>query len=312
MDYVNLGKSGVKVSRLCMGCMTLGREVDEKESIRMVKVALDHGINFFDTANSYSGTRSEEILGKALKENRDQVVLATKVFNPMGDGPNDRGCSRYHIIRAVEDSLRRLKTDRIDLYQLHRFDPEVPLEESLMALDDLVRWGKVLYIGCSNFTASQVMKALVISKRKELHRFISVQPMYNILKRDAESELLPLCVEEGLGVITWNPLAGGFLTGKYKAGRKPPPGTRLGDDDVYRDRYLSDENLQRTSRLLKIAKEKGVHPIALSLGWVASHPAVTCPIIGARNARQLKETLKVAHVKMSPEEREQITREVWC
>jgi aryl-alcohol dehydrogenase-like predicted oxidoreductase len=192
MDYVNLGKSGVKVSTIGLGCMTLGREADEAESIRMVKTAFDKGVNFFDTSNSYSGGRSEEILGKALETSRNQVVLATKVFNPMGDGPNDRGCSRYHIVRAVEESLRRLKTDRIDLYQLHRFDPEVPLEESLRTLDDLVRWGKVLYIGCSGFGARQVMNALEISKSLGLHSFASVQLMYNILKMDAETELLPV------------------------------------------------------------------------------------------------------------------------
>jgi aryl-alcohol dehydrogenase-like predicted oxidoreductase len=298
--------------------MTLGREADEAESVRMVKIALDHGVNFFDTANSYSRGRSEEILGKAVKGIRDQVVLATKVFNPMGDGPNDRGASRYHIVRAVEESLRRFKTDRIDVYQLHNFDPETPLEESLRALDDLVRWGKVVYIGCCNFTAHQVMKALRISKSQGLNLFASVQFLYNILKREAEAKLLPLCMEEGRGVTTWNPLAGGFLTGKYKPGSEPPPGTRLGDqfdfhgDYRYRDRYQFDESFQRMARFLEAAKKRGIHPIALSIAWIASHPAVTCPIIGARNAEQLKETLGLADLKISIEERDQITKEVWC
>lgn len=311
MDYVNLGKSGLKVSRICMGCLTLGREAEETEATNMVEIAFDHGVNFFDTSNSYSEGRSEEILGKALKRIRNQAIIATKVFTPVGNGPNDRGCSRYHIVRAVEDSLRRLNTDRIDLYQFHRFDPEVPLEESLRAMDDLVRWGKVVYIGCSNFTARHIMKALGISRNMGLHFFISAQHKYNILSRDAEIELLPLCMEEEIGMITFNPLAGGFLTGKYTPDCKPLPGTRLGDYSLYRDRYLSDENFKRTSRFLEVAKKRGLHPIALSIGWVASHPAVTCPIIGARTPKQLKETLKLSDRRISVEERDQITKEVW-
>lgn len=311
MDYVNLGKSGVKVSKIALGCMSFGREADEKESNHMVNIAFDNGINFFDTANSYSNGRSEEILGGALKRKRNQVVIATKVSNPIGEGPNDRGCSRYHIIRAVEESLRRLKTDRIDLYQLHRFDPDTPLEETLKTLDDLVRWGKIVYIGCSNFTFQQLMKALGISKSSGLQSFISIQPMYNILKREAEDDLLPFCLKEGIGVIPYNPLAGGFLTGKYKPNTTPSIGTRLGDQNVYQERYLSDENFQRTTRFLEIAKRRGLHPIALALAWVASHPAVTSPIIGARNGKQLSETLNLVDVKISIQERDQINREVW-
>lgn len=311
MDYVNLGKSGVKVSKIALGCMSFGREADEKESNHMVNIAFDNGINFFDTANSYSNGRSEEILGGALKRKRNQVVIATKVSNPIGEGPNDRGCSRYHIIRAVEESLRRLKTDRIDLYQLHRFDPDTPLEETLKTLDDLVRWGKIVYIGCSNFTFQQLMKALGISKSSGLHSFISIQPMYNILKREAEDDLLPFCLKEGIGVIPYNPLAGGFLTGKYKPNTTPSIGTRLGDQNVYQERYLSDENFQRTTRFLEIAKRRGLHPIALALAWVASHPAVTSPIIGARNGKQLSETLNLVDVKILIQERDQINREVW-
>lgn len=310
MDYVTLGRAGIKVSRICMGCLTLGREADEAESRRMLDIAYDHGINFFDTSNSYSKGRSEEILGKAFETKRNQVVLATKVFNPMGDGPNDRGASRYHIVRAVEESLRRLKTDRIDLYQLHRFDHEVPLEETLRALDDLVRWGKVIYIGCCNFSAHQLKEALGITKGLGLHSFVSVQPMYNILKREIEADLLPLCLEEGIGVIPYNPLAGGFLTGKYHATFQPPSGTRLGDYEVYRKRYLSDENFRLASRFLESAKKRGLHPIALSIAWVASHPAVTSPIIGVRDEEQLKQTLKLTNMKIHIEERDQVTKEV--
>ena len=312
MDYVNLGKSGVKVSRIAMGGLTLGREADEAESQRMVDMAYDHGINFFDVANSYSKGRSEEVLGKCLGKKRNSVVLATKVFNPMGDGPNDRGGSRYHIVRAVEESLRRLKTDRIDLYQLHRYDREVPLEETLRALDDLVRWGKVIYIGCSNFSAAQLTEALGIIKHMGLHPLVSVQPMYNILKTEIETDLLPLCLKEGIGVIPFNPLGGGFLTGKYSPGEKPPAGTRLGDTESYRHRYLSGENLERGSRFLAASQKRKVHPIALSIAWVLSHPAVTSPIIGARNEEQLRETLSLLELKISVEERDQIKNEVYA
>jgi aryl-alcohol dehydrogenase-like predicted oxidoreductase len=269
------------------------------------------GINFFDTANSYAKGRSEEFLGKFLEGKRNRVVLATKVFNPVGEGPNDRGGSRYHIVRAVEESLRRLKTDRIDLYQLHRFDPEVPLEETLRALDDLIRWGKVIYVGCSNYSAQQFSDALGISKGRGLHSFVSVQPMYNILKREPEADFFPLCLKEGIAVIPYNPLAGGFLTGKYQPGTQPLLGTRLGDVESYRKRYLSDENFRLTSRFLESAKKRGVHPIALSIAWVASHPAVTSMIIGARNKKQLTETLSLADLKISVAERDQIVKEVW-
>jgi aryl-alcohol dehydrogenase-like predicted oxidoreductase len=311
MDYVNLGRSGVKVSKIALGCMSFGREADEEESMRMVNRALDYGINFFDTANSYSNGRSEEILGEALKGKRNRVVIGTKVSNPMGEGPNDRGCSRYHILRSVEESLRRLHTDRIDLYQIHRFDPGTPLDESLRALDDLVRWGKVIYIGCSNFTFQQLANGLGISKASGLTSFISLQPMYNILKPEPESDLLPLCLREGIGVIPYNPLAGGFLTGKYQSDRVPSAGTRLGDQTIYQERYLSEENFRRTSLFLEIAKRRGLNPIGLAVAWAASHPAVTCPIIGARNEKQLRETLELASVKLSIEEREQIKKEVW-
>ncbi|MDI7259378.1 MAG: aldo/keto reductase [Thermodesulfobacteriota bacterium] len=311
MEYVRLGHSGMKVSRIAFGCLTLGREADEKESIRMVDLAFDHGINLFDTADFYSKGRSEEVLGKALKEKRDQVVLATKVCKPIREGPNDQGCSRYHLIRAVEDSLRRLKTDRIDLCQLHRFDPETPLEETLRALDDLVRWGKVVYIGCSNFAARELMKALGISRSLGLHSFISIQPLYNILKREVETEIFPLCLEEGIGVIPYNPLAGGFLTGKYNCDIPPPMGTRLGESDIYRERYLSKESFEKTSRFLEVAKKRGLHPIALAMAWVASHPAVTSPVIGARNEEQLKETLKLTELRISIQERDEVSKEMW-
>lgn len=310
MEYVRLGQAGVKVSRVAFGCLTLGREAGEAESIRMVDLCLDHGINFFDTADFYGKGRSEEVTGKALKGKRNRVVLASKVFNMIGEGPNDGGSSRYHIIRGVDDSLRRLGTDRIDLYQLHQFDPGVRLEETLTALNDLVRWGKVLYIGCSNFTTFQLLKSLEISRSAGLERFVSTQAMFNLLKRNVEAELFPACMEEGIGVLAYNPLAGGFLTGKYASSAPPPAGTRLGEHDFYRDRYFSKENFGKTEHFLALAKRRGQHPIALAIAWAASHPAVTCPIIGARNETQLKETLKLSELRISVQERDEITREV--
>jgi aryl-alcohol dehydrogenase-like predicted oxidoreductase len=291
--------------------MTFGRESDESESIRMVDMAIDMGINLFDTANSYSQGKSEEILGKALKGRRDRVVLATKYFNKLGDGPNDKGASRYHIVRAVEQSLLRLKTDRIDIYQQHRFDPETPLEETLAALNDLIRAGKVVYIGCSNFSAAQLSKAIEVARAIGPNRFVSVQPMYNILKPEAEKDLFPLCRQQGIGIIPYNPLAGGFLTGKYKSHSKLSPKTRLAQIQSYRERYLSDENFVRVSRFINSAQKRGVDPIALAIAWVTSHPAVTSPLLGARNCDQLLANMKHAELTIDAEGRALLTKEVW-
>ena len=224
MDYVNLGRTGLKVSRICLGCLTFGGQADEKESMRIVDTALDAGINFFDTANVYTETLSERFLAKALKGRRDQAVIATKVRGSMGPGVNDSGLSRKHIMDAVEGSLMRLETDYIDLYQVHSWDADTPLEETLRALDDLVRQGKVRYIGCSNFTGWQLTKSLWISDVKGLARFETVQPRYNLLLRGIEEELLPACLSQGVGVIPYNPIAAGLLTGKHRRGQPPVSG----------------------------------------------------------------------------------------
>jgi len=227
MDYVRLGRAGLRVSRICLGTMTFGREADEETSFKIMNRYVELGGNFFDTADVYSAGKSEEVVGRWLKQHgaRDNIVLATKVYGAMGKGPNDQGLSRLHILQAVEASLKRLQTDVIDLYQIHRWDPEVPVEETLEALNDLVRQGKVRYIGCSNLTAWQLSKYSRIADQHFWSRFVSIQPVYSALNRSIEREILPLCQEEGLGVITYNPLAGGMLTGKYRRGEKMPAGT---------------------------------------------------------------------------------------
>ncbi|HCR18173.1 MAG TPA: NADP-dependent oxidoreductase, partial [Candidatus Latescibacteria bacterium] len=224
MDYVNLGKHGVKVSRLCLGTMMFGGATDETESIRIIHRAMDEGINFIDTANVYNAGESERVLGKALKGRRDQAVVVTKVINPMGEGPNNQGASRFHILTEVENSLRRLDTDHIDLYILHKPDYSTPLEESLRTLDDLVRQGKVRYIGMSNYYAWQICQALWLSDVKSLASVACIQPVYNLVHRDAEVELLPFCHEHGIGVMIYSPLARGVLAGKYLAGQPLPGG----------------------------------------------------------------------------------------
>src|SRR5512135_2463012 len=239
MEYRSLGRTGVKVSPLCLGAMNFGAPTSAEESLRIMNRALEAGINFVDTANVYNGGESERIVGRALKENgrRDQVVLATKVHNPMGTGPNDGGDSRYHIMRACEDSLRRLQTDRIDLYQLHRPPMTMPQDETLRAFDDLIHAGKVLYIGCSTHPAWMVMEALAISEQHHLAHYISEQPPYNLLDRRVENELIPLCQKYGLAILPWSPLAGGILAGRYPPGEKFAEGTRaVRAGDFYRER----------------------------------------------------------------------------
>lgn len=292
MDYLSLGCSGLKVSRLCMGTMTFGEQADEAESIRMVNRAIDEGINFFDTADMYADGRSEEILGKALAGRRDEVVVATKVFNPMGPGPNDRGLSRRHILKAAEDSLRRLSMDYVDLYQLHQPDYTTPLEESLMAMDQLVREGKVRYMGTSNYAAWQICQALWVCESRNLAPIVSVQPMYSLLARGIEQELLPFCHEFGLGVMVYNPLAGGLLTGKHRKGQPPAKDTRFDLKEMYRDRYWHGRLFDATEELKRVAAEAGLTLIELSLRWILAQPDVTCLILGASSLEQLETNLK--------------------
>jgi len=288
MDYVRLGRTGLKVSRICLGTMTYGSPswrpwvLDEAASRPFIKRALEHGINFFDTADMYSRGASEEVLGRALKEfaPRDQVVIATKAFNPMGDGPNDRGLSRKHLFDAIDASLRRLGVDHVDLYQIHRFDFETPIEETLDALHDIVKAGKTRYIGASSMDAWQFAKMLYVADRYGWTRFVSMQNHYNLVYREEEREMLPLCREEGIGIVPWSPLARGFLAGNR---RKEDLGetTRAKTDDFATKLYYTDADFAVAARVVDLAKRRGVKPTQIALAWLLAKPGVTAPIVGA-------------------------------
>ncbi|GIV18766.1 MAG: aldo/keto reductase [Armatimonadota bacterium] len=303
MNYKRLGKTGLWVSELCMGCMTFGGEADEQTSIAMVERCLDAGINFFDTANVYTGGRSEQILGKALRPHREKVVIATKVRARVAEGPNGEGLSRYHILQQVEASLRRLQTDVIDLYQVHSWDENTPLEETLSTLNDLVRQGKVRYIGCSNFAAWQLCKALWLSDKHDWARFDSIQPRYNLIDRVIEMELLPLCQTEGVGVMVYSPLAGGILTGKYRPGEPPPPGTRAAENKWFLERRAQPHNIERAQRIVEVLKRFDRPLVQTAIAWTVSNPAVTCAIIGARHMEQLNLILDGWSGPLPPEEK---------
>ena len=306
MNYRTVGRTGVKVSPLCFGTMSFGDSADAAESARMFGRCLDTGINFFDSANVYAGGRSEEILGDLIKAMRDELVITSKVFGRVGEDVNARGLSRRHITRAVEASLKRLKTDRLEFYFVHQFDADTPIEETLRALDDLVRRGLVLYPAVSNWAAWQIMKALGFSAREHLARFELVQPMYSLAKRQAEVEILPMALSEGLGVIPYSPLGGGLLTGKYSA-RDKPEGGRLVENSMYMKRYGDAKYYELAERFSAYADDKGVHPVTLAVAWAGSHPAVTAPIIGARNVEQLEPSLAAADFEMTPQMRSEIT-----
>ncbi len=308
METRNLGRSGLKVTKLCFGAMTFGPnqwgagDLGEKAASELIARCLDAGVNFFDTADVYAFGESERLLGKALGKRRKDVVVATKVRMRMGEGPNDVGLSRAHILRSADESLQRLGTDTIDLYQVHAWDPATPLEETLKALDDLVRWGKVRYIGVSNFAAWQVMKALSISDANGWERFATLQAYYNLAGRDLENELVPLCLDQGLGILPWSPLAAGWLTGKFRRGKPMPKGTRLGDQDggflpVERERLFDTVDL-----LEDIAGGHSVSIAAVALAWLARKPGVTSVILGAKKLGQLEENLKAAELELSTEE----------
>ncbi|NLE99973.1 MAG: aldo/keto reductase [Anaerolineales bacterium] len=296
MKYRMLGRTGVMVSSLCLGTMNFGDPTSEDESATIINRALDAGINFLDTANVYNGGESERIVGRALRENgqRDRVVLATKVYGVMGPGPNEQGVSRYHIVQACEDSLRRLQTDRIDLYQMHRPSLTVPIDETLRALDDLVRAGKVRYIGCSTYPAWMVMEALGISERYNLARYVSEQPPYNLLDRRVENELIPLCQKYGLAVLPWSPLAGGILAGRY-----PPEETIAEGSRAARAGEAFRQRVSRSGRGVavevgRMARERGMTAAQLALTWLKDQPGVTAPIIGPRTMEHLEQALGVA------------------
>ena len=300
MEYRFLGNTGVKVSELCFGTMSFGGDADESASAAMFHRCREAGINFFDCANVYQRGRAEEILGELIADCRDQVVITSKVYFPMGDDVNAGGSNRYHIMNAVEGSLRRLNTDRIDLYFLHRFDATTPLEESLRAFDDLVKQGKVLYLGASNFAAWQIAKGLGLSALHGLACFQCIQPMYNLVKRQAEVEILAMAQAENLGVTPYSPLGGGLLSGKYAAGKAPDTG-RLIENEMYQIRYGDEWVQEAARRFSEFANERGYDPVSLAIAWVGGHPAVTAPIIGARNVEQLEGSLASLDIEMTAE-----------
>lgn len=308
MEYRYLGRSGLKVSELCLGSMTFGRETSEEESRRILDLFFEAGGNCIDTANVYAQGASEEIVGRWLKEHRrDELVIATKVRFAMGEGPNDLGLRRKHILREVEASLRRLQVDYIDLYQVHCWDPGTPLEETLSTLDDLVRRGWVRYLGASNYSGWQLQKAVDMARAHNWEGFVSLQPLYNLLDRSAEWELIPVCLEEGLGIIPWSPLRGGWLTGRLRRGmERPLPGTRI--EEAERRGWSeawSEYNNERTWRiidtLLQVSQEVGRTPAQVAINWLLHRPGVTAPIVGARDARQLKENLGAVGWSLDPE-----------
>jgi aryl-alcohol dehydrogenase-like predicted oxidoreductase len=305
MEYRTAGRTGVRVSQLCFGTMSFGDTADEAESGRLFRRCRDAGINFFDTADVYSGGRSEEILGQLISGSRDELVIASKVFGRTGQDVNAGGLSRRHIVRAVEESLKRLGTDRLDFYFVHQFDRLTPIKETLTALDPLVQRGLVLYPAVSNWAAWQMAKALGVSARAQLARFELIQPMYNLVKRQAEVEILPFAESEQLGVVPYSPLGAGLLTGKYRGAR--PGRGRLVENEHYAVRYGEPGYFEAAERFAAYADERGVDPVTLAVAWVGAHPAVTAPIIGARNVAQLEPALAAADYRMTAEQRAEIS-----
>jgi aryl-alcohol dehydrogenase (NADP+) len=309
MNYVNLGRTGLKVSRICLGAMTYGDPqwrpwiLSEEQGRPILKRAIEYGINFFDTADMYSRGASEEVLGRALRDfaSRDRVVVATKAFYPMSDDPNDRGLSRKHLMSAIDHSLRRLNMDYVDLYQIHRWDPDTPIEETLEALTDIVRSGKARYVGASSMFAWQFAKALYLADRNGWVRFVSMQNHYNLVYREEEREMLPLCREEGIGVIPWSPLARGFLAGNRRAGDRGD--TARAKTDAYAHQlYYSDADFAVADRTADIARERGVLPAQIALSWVLRQPGVTAPIVGASKLEQLDQAVGALDVTLTDEE----------
>ena len=315
MEYVNLGRTGLRVSRLCLGTMTFGSTawrpwiLPEDASRPFIRRALDAGINFFDTADMYSRGVSEEIVGRALNDftTRDQAVIATKAFFPMGDGPNDRGLSRKHLFDAIDASLRRLGTDYVDLYQIHRFDSHTPIEETLEALDAIVRAGKARYIGASSMYAWQFAQMLQVSERRGWARFVSMQNHYNLVYREEEREMLPLCRAEGIGVIPWSPLARGFLAGNRERAtgsedKKGGDTLRAQTDEYAQSLYYADADFRVVDRVVELARRHGVTPAQIALAWILRQPGVTAPIIGVTKIEQLDEAVAALDVELDGEE----------
>ncbi len=306
MEYRFLGRTGVRVSALAFGTMSFGGDADEATAKQLFSRCMDAGINFYDCANVYQGGKAEEILGRCMAGVRDEIVLATKAYFPMGPGPNQRGSSRYHLVRSVEDSLRRLNTDRIDVLFLHRFDEATELEETLRAVEHLVQQGKILYPAVSNFAAWETMKALGLARARHWQPLVAMQPMYNLVKRQAEVELLPMAKSEGVAVFPYSPLAAGLLTGKYGKDKRPEGG-RIVDNAIYGERYRVGMNFDVAERFTEYANAKGIHPVSLAIAWVARNEAITAPLLGARNVAQLEPALKALEVPMDAQMRAEVS-----
>ena len=308
MQYVGLGRAGVKVSRICLGCMSFGSDVAWKLELDkarpIVKKAIDLGITFFDTANVYSLGRSEEIIGECIKGYRDDLVIATKVYGSMGNKPNQSGLSRRHIMQQIKGSLKRLQTDHVDLYQIHRWDYSTPIQETLRALDDLVHQGWTSYIGSSSMFAWQFLKALNTSRKLGLERFVSMQNHYNLVYREEEREMIPLCKEEGIGLIPWSPLAKGFLTGKYKRGESSKA-IRFESDQLLRERFFKPQDFDVLEAVEAVAKEKGVTPAQISLAWLF-HKGITAPIVGPTKAENVEEAVAAIDIKLTTSDMERL------
>jgi len=320
MHYVRLGSTGLKVSRLCLGTMTYGsnkwREwvLDEEESRPLIRRALELGINFFDTADMYSEGASEEVLGRALKDfggARENLVIATKVFNPVGEGPNQRGLSRKHILHAIDESLRRLGTDYVDLYQIHRFDYDTPVEETIEALDDVVKQGKALYVGASSMFAWQFARMLYKADALGAARFVSMQNHYNIVYREEEREMLPLCREEKIAVIPWSPLARGFVMGNRRREDKGDT-VRARTDEYAHKLYYQDSDFEVVDRIGEVARRRAISNAQVALAWLLHQPGVTAPIVGASKMEHLEDTVKALDVKLGEEELKALAKPYRC
>jgi len=313
MKYSNLGRTGLRVSRLCLGCMTYGTPqwrswvLDEDASRPFIRRALEAGINFFDTADMYSLGESEQVLGRAIRDfaKRDEVVIATKVFHPMGSAPNDRGLSRKHIMNAIDASLRRLGTDYVDLYQIHRFDAQTPVEETVEALHDVVKSGKALYVGASSMYAWQFAKMLHAAERHVWTRFVSMQNHYNLVYREEEREMIPLCLEEGIGIIPWSPLARGFLAGN-RTREKGGETERSRTDDFAHSLYYEQSDFDVVDRVVDLANRRGVKPAQIALAWILQRPGVTAPIIGASKPHHLDDALAALDLQLTADEMKQL------
>jgi len=301
MRYRRLGETGLKVSEISLGSwLTYGGYVDTQQAIKTIHHAYDLGINFFDTANVYMHGEAENVVGQAIKSfKREDIVLATKVFWPMGDGPNDRGLSRKHIIEQANASLKRLDVDYVDIYYAHRYDPETPLEETLRAFDDLIRQGKALYIGVSEWTAEQISEAVHIADKKLLDRIVVNQPQYSLLYRNIEKEIIPVSKKHGIGQVVWSPLAQGILTGKYKKGVQPPAGSRATTDNPFFQSILTDENIEKAERLALVASEIGVSSAQLAIAWILREPNVASALVGASSPEQIAENVKASGIVLT-------------